>query len=347
MEPTKHEPVLLNEVLNHFAAVESNAHERGRATPILLDATLGGAGHTAALLRQHPQAFLVAFDQDAQAVERAKAALSDVASRIHIVCANFARIAELAGSIASELRSRSVLSADEPLQFDGVLADLGISSDQLDDPKRGFSFLADSPLDMRINPDAPLTAAEVLNTYSRERLLRMFQNVDLGPLARALADEIVAARPFSTTSQFARACEHVLGSRSGWKRSAGRPAKNPATLPFLALRIEVNDEFGVVRTFLDNGFNYLAPGGVLAVISFHSLEDEIVAKTLRRWARPAPGARRIPVPGPQPVAGDLLTPKPVIPAENEIQTNPRSRSARMRVFRRSVERTELMQTPMQ
>lgn len=236
-------------------------------------------------------------------------------------------ISSMPGELTARLQQPGVSTFP---QFQGLLLDLGISSDQLDDPERGFSFRYSSPLDMRMSQSDGPTAADILNTASEHELRLIFLRGGVKrPLHAILSKEIVRRRPFSTTDQLADLCAEL--ERRPRKREAG-PARNPATLPFQALRIEVNQELAKLQSFLDLAPTYLAPGGRLAVISFHSSEDKVVTQTMRRWSRrelsPFPSDDRAPF-------GTLLTKQAVVPSEEEIQANPRARSARLRVFERS------------
>ncbi|MCL4133303.1 UNVERIFIED_CONTAM: hypothetical protein GTU68_050150 [Idotea baltica] len=193
-----------------------------------------------------------------------------------------------------------------------MLVDLGVSSFQLDITERGFSFRNDAPIDMRMDTTQALSAKEVVNDYEPIELKRVLQRGGLGADSLKVARSIVDNRPIETTGQLANICSEAL------RQFAPQKGRSPATVVFQAIRIEVNDEFGEIERFLDEVPSCLAPGGKLAVISFHSSEDKLVASRMRSWAR-----------------RELLTSNAIIPSEEEIKRNPRSRSARLRIFRKN------------
>jgi 16S rRNA (cytosine1402-N4)-methyltransferase len=210
---------------------------------------------------------------------------------------------------------------------DAVLLDLGVSSPQLDDPARGFSFRAEGALDMRMDPAATLDAATVVNTWSERDLARVIAEYGEERRARALARAIVRARPLATTTDLARVITGVLGR--------GRPPLHPATRTFQAIRIAVNDELGGLERFLADGYAVLRPGGRLAILAYHSLEDRRVKEAFRRWAANCLCPPRVP----RCSCGwsakvRVLTPRPLRPEPAEVAANPRARSARLRVVER-------------
>ena len=283
-----HSPVLLNEVMQFL-----NLRPDGR----YIDATFGAGGHTRELLnRTSPGGRVLAIDQDETAIERGRFELQSFGSRLELVKANFRDIE----SIATEHGFAGL---------DGILADIGVSSMMLDDPTRGFSFMREGPLDMRMDLDQPLTAAEVLNTYSEKEIANILFNYGEERRSRQIAHSIVRSRPLSRTTDLTRAIERVLGGRRYGKI-------HPATRTFQALRIFVNDELRSLETFLDSSMKVLRPAGRLVLISFHSLEDRIVKNKFRT-----------PV-----VPGVALTKKVITAAVEELDRNPRSRSARLRAW---------------
>ncbi len=286
-----HTPVLLDEVLQFL-----NPQPASR----FIDATLGAGGHASAILeRTSPDGRVLAIDQDEAAIERARENLQFFGSRLEVVKANFRDIATVAGE-------RGFLGAD------GILADIGISSMLLDDAERGFSFMREGQLDMRMNRDQELTADEVVNTYGEKEIADILFNLGEERRSRAIARSIVRARPLETTTDLVRAVQRVMG--------APRYGKiHPATRTFQALRIHVNDELGSLEAFLDASMSVVRPAGRLAVISFHSLEDRIVKNRFRA-----------PV-----VAGRVLTRKVVTATDEELRRNPRARSAKLRVWERA------------
>ena len=303
--PFYHEPVLLEPIINFL-----------NPTPgaWFFDATLGGGGHTEALLKKG--ANVVAMDQDPVAIAHAKARLRGYCDRFSVLRGNFRNFEEVLGEIGIR-------------QFDGILADIGVSSKQLDDVSKGFSFMHDGPLDLRMDPDGPQTAADLVNTLSEEDLVRIFFEYGEEPKARRIARGIVQARAHKsirTTLELAAIVE---------KASPRTGKRHPATLVFQALRIAVNDELGALQDLLKAAPAWLKPGGKLAIISFHSLEDRIVKRAFQNYATAELDRPEWPAPRPNPdFCLRLLTRKPVEASPEELQANPRSRSARLRVAER-------------
>src|SRR6478672_137284 len=256
-----------------------------------LDATVGGGGHTRLILEAAPDVQVTAIDQDQQAIAAVKNLLSDTyGDRLHFWHGNF-----------SNYKSNSSI-------FDGIIADLGVSSVHLDVAERGFSFRQTAPLDMRMNQQQPLTAADVINQWTEADLADIFFKYGEERLSRRIARRIVERRPFQTTTDLAEAIAHCVPRQYRYGRIP------PATRVFQALRIAVNEELTSLETFLHQAPNWLKPGGRIGIISFHSLEDRIVKHTLRE----SPSLK-------------VLTKKPIIPQADEIATNPRSRSAKLRI----------------
>ncbi len=280
-----------------------------------IDATVGGGGHAAGILASSsPDGCLLGLDRDPAAVETAHARLTPYAGRVVLVCSSFGRLAEIA-------RARDFVPAD------GVLFDLGLSSLQLADPTRGFAFRTDGPLDMRFDPTTGgPTAADLVNELPAEELAALLYRYGEERQARRIVEAIVAARPLHTTKELAAVVEGVVGRR-------GRI--HPATRTFQALRIAVNDELAALEAALPRTVEVLAPGGRLAVISFHSLEDRLVKRFMRRESRDCICSPEVPVCTCNHKATlGLVTRKPVRPTADEIAANPRSRSARLRVAER-------------
>jgi 16S rRNA (cytosine1402-N4)-methyltransferase len=283
-----HLPVLLNEVLQYI-----NPRADGR----YIDATFGAGGHTRELLeRTSPGGRVLAVDQDQTAIEQGRIELQSYGSRLELVKANFRDI-------------ESIVQEHGFAGLDGILADVGVSSMMLDDPTRGFSFMREGPLDMRMDLDQPLTAADVLNTYGEKEIANILFNYGEERRSRQIASSIVRSRPMSRTTDLTRAIERVVGGRRYGKI-------HPATRTFQALRIFVNDELRSLESFLDSSMQVLRPGGRLVLISFHSLEDRIVKNKFRS-----------PV-----VPGVALTKKVITASVEELDRNPRSRSARLRAW---------------
>jgi 16S rRNA (cytosine1402-N4)-methyltransferase len=283
-----HTPVLLNEVLSFL-----NPASGGR----FIDATFGAGGHTRALLdRTAPDGVVLALDADASAIERGREAFRPYGFRLVLVRANFRDVVKVAGEQGFK-------------HVDGVLADIGVSSMMLDDPLRGFSFMREGALDMRMDQSQELTAADIVNTSSERELADILYHFGEERRSRAIARSIVRSRPLLLTTDLARAVERVLGG-------ARYGRIHPATRTFQALRIAVNDELKSLETFLDSAPAILRARGRLAVITFHSLEDRIVKNRFR---------------GPS-MSGTVLTRKVITATAEEIHLNPRARSARLRVW---------------
>jgi 16S rRNA (cytosine1402-N4)-methyltransferase len=296
-----------------------------------LDCTLGGSGHTQLLLEANPNNVVVSVDRDESAVVRANHRLAKwiEASRLTLVHAAFAE----------------VLRFCERESFHGVLADFGLSSDQLSGD-RGFSFLTDSALDMRMDRSEDYSAASVVNELSERELTVVLKRGGVGSLAKAIARAVVRARPIASTAQLARTIEEATPMRL---RRAGF---HPATVPFQAIRMEVNQELDQIEQLLDAVPELVVSQGRFVAITFHSGEDKLVAQRMRRWesGETPPAMWRERRPSPQGRGGDIhhgtraervaagesvgrvVTRKPLVPSEKEVEMNPRSRSARLRVF---------------
>jgi 16S rRNA (cytosine1402-N4)-methyltransferase len=259
---------------------------------LYLDATVGGGGHSARILA-YPDTRVVAIDRDHQALAAAKARLSSYEDRVTFWQGNFA---EYPG---------------ENQQFTGIFADLGVSSVQLDQADRGFSFRQEAPLDMRMDQTQPTTAADLLNTAAEKELADIFYYYGEERFSRRIARYVVGHRPFSTTTQLAQAIAHLL--------PGSRQRIHPATRVFQALRIAVNQELTSLETFLDKAPLWLQPQGKLGIISFHSLEDRIVKHRFRDTE-----------------SLKVLTKKPICPQDEELKQNPRARSAKLRIAERSL-----------
>ena len=305
MSSFHHIPVLLNEVLQGLDPAP------GRR---LVDATAGGGGHSEALLERG--ATVLSLDQDADAMAVIESRLQRFGERSVRVRSNFRqfpqRLAELGWG-----------------PVDGILLDIGVSSWQIDAPERGFSFQTDGPLDMRMDDRAELTAADVVAGWSERDLMTAFFKYGEEPRARRIARAIVERRrqqPLGTTADLAALIEQAAPRR-------GR--LHPATKVFQALRMVVNDELGALEEALQATPNWLSPGGRLAVISFHSLEDRLVKRFMQQHAKAELDQPEWPAPRPNPdFCFKLLTKRPITPGEEELARNPRARSARLRVVER-------------
>lgn len=300
-------------VLLHEAADGLNIQPDG----IYVDCTLGGAGHSSLILSKlSEKGRLYAFDQDETAIAHANEKLSQHKNKLTIIKSNFANLKE-------------ELSLVGVTHVDGVLYDLGVSSPQLDTPERGFSYHHDAPLDMRMDRDSSISAYEVINSWRYEDLVRIFFQYGEEKFSKQIARKIEAQRaikPIETTFELVELIKEAIPAPA--RRKGGHPAKRI----FQAIRIAVNDELGVFEKSLNDAMDLLNPGGRISVITFHSLEDRI-CKTVFKKASEAPdlppGLPMIPVEY-QP-AMKLITRKPILPSEEEVQRNNRARSAKLRI----------------
>ncbi len=302
-----HISVLLEEVLQALAP------EPGK---IYVDATLGAGGHAEAILqRLMPNGMLIGVDQDPNALQLAQARLQPFGSQFLPLQGNFSQLPQL------------LPSAYKPITG-GILADIGVSSMQLDQAERGFSFTKEAALDMRMAPDNPLTAADIINTYDEDELVRIFSEYGEEHMSKTIAATIARQRtqqPFSTTTQLASLISDLY-------KSKGKHEKiHPATRVFQALRIAVNDELGHLQRFLESLPAVLAPGARIAIISFHSLEDRIVKQFFQQERRDCICPPRFPVcQCGHKATLKILTKNPVQASDSETRRNPRARSAKLR-----------------
>lgn len=283
-----------------------------------IDCTAGGGGHSFAIASELPEnGRLYAIDQDADAIKAAGERLAPFGDKVTMVRSNFSQIA----SIADEYHLEGI---------GGALIDLGVSSYQLDTPERGFSYMQDAPLDMRMNQEGTLTAYDVVNSYSAADLKRILYQYGEESFAPKITSAIVAAReekPIESTGELVRIIKSALPARV--KDGGHHPAKKS----FQAIRIEVNHELDVIEPTLRTLASLLRSGGRLAVLTFHSLEDRIVKQTFASLSQgcTCPPSFPVCVCGKTPV-GKVITRKPILPSEEELEVNPRSRSAKLRVF---------------
>ena len=304
----QHKSVLLQECIDALNI---------RPDGIYLDGTLGGAGHSSQIARRLTEGGrLIGVDRDRTALAAAKERLAPYADRVTLVHSNFAEIDAILDSLGIPA-------------VDGMLFDLGVSSPQLDDASRGFSYMADAPLDMRMDKDDVLTAGEVVNTWPQGELRRILYDYGEERYAPPIAAAICRARekaPVETT------LELVDIIRSAMPAQALREKQHPAKRSFQAIRIAVNDELGAVSRMMQAAVGRLNPGGRLAVITFHSLEDRIVKSEMQQAARGCTCPPEFPVCvcGKKPLV-KLVTRKPIVSGPAELEENPRARSAKLRV----------------
>ena len=287
-----------------------------RPDGIYVDGTLGGAGHSAQIVKRLTTGRLIGIDRDPVALEAAGKRLEPYKDRVTLVHSNFCQM----GAVLKELGISGV---------DGILLDLGVSSPQLDDGERGFSYMADAPLDMRMNSEDSLTAETVVNTWSHDELKRILYNYGEERYAPQIAAAICRRReekPIHTT------LELVDVIRSAMPPAALREKQHPAKRSFQAIRIAVNDELGSVEKAMEEAIPLLNPGGRLAVITFHSLEDRIVKTAMVEASKgcTCPPSFPVCVCGKKPKV-KLISRKPITAADEELEENPRSRSAKLRV----------------
>jgi 16S rRNA (cytosine1402-N4)-methyltransferase len=284
-----HKPVLLKESLEGLDL---------KPGEIFFDGTLGSGGHTEAVIERHPKVRVVGIDQDPEAIRRVGEKL-----KIETRLSNFRQLDSALKSLGLE-------------KVDAILLDIGLSSDQLESSGRGFSFMKDEPLDMRMSAHG-FTAADILNSWEEPAIELILRGFGEERYSRRIAAEIVARRevkPFSRTTELVAAIESAVPG--GYKNGK----INPATRTFQALRIAVNGELDALEEGLKKGFEALNPGGRLAVITFHSLEDRIVKNFFRSLASEERGV--------------IQTKKPIVPTESEVKENPRSRSAKLRIIKK-------------
>ncbi len=302
-----HIPVLPDEVISGLR-VEPGSR--------IIDATVGGGGHAAEILAASaPDGQLLGLDRDPAALEVAKERLAPYEGRFELVHASFADL-------------REVAEAHNFVPVEGILFDLGLSSLQLGDAERGFSFMSEGPLDMRFDPTSGgPTAADLVNTLSAEALADILYEYGEERQSRRIAKAIVEARPVHTTGELTDVIAEEVGRRRG--------RLHPATLTFQALRIAVNEELTAVKAALPQAVEILEAGGRLAVIAFHSLEDRIVKRFMRRESKDCICPRELPICTCDHEATlNVMTKKPIRPTEEEAAVNPRSRSARLRIAER-------------
>ena len=305
----KHKSVLLNETIDGL-----NIKPDG----IYVDGTLGGGGHAYEVCRRlGEKGSIVGIDQDAAAIEAASARLKDFGEKVTIVRSNYC-------DMKSKLHE---LGIDK---VDGIVLDLGVSSYQLDTAERGFSYREDAPLDMRMDTRQKMTARDIVNDYTEADLYRVIRDYGEDKFAKNIAKHIVQARavkPVETTAELSEIIRASIPMK--FQKKSGHPAKRT----FQAIRIELNRELDVLRDSLDDMIDLLNPGGRLCIITFHSLEDRIVKSAVRKNENPCTCPPDFPVcVCGKKSKGSIITKKPILPSEEELEYNSRSKSAKLRIF---------------
>ena len=303
----EHKPVLFYETVDGLDI---------KPDGVYVDCTLGGAGHSSLVLSRLTTGKLICLDQDMAAIENAKKVLAPYEGKFQLVHTNFERVGEVIAELC-------------PDGIDGAMIDLGVSSYQLDTPERGFSYHYDAPLDMRMDTDAPLSAYNVVNEYSENDLKRIIYDYGEERFAPRIASAISRARadkPIETTKELSDIIKSAIPAAN---RADG---PHPAKRTFQAIRIEVNSELDAIKPLIESAARGLAEGGRIAIISFHSLEDRIVKQSYKALASGCTCPKDFPVCicGKKPIIKEI-TKKPVLPSDEELDYNPRARSAKLRI----------------
>lgn len=299
-----HKSVLLNECIENLNLKENS---------IIVDCTLGYGGHSSEILKRINKGFLFAFDQDSEAILSSNERLGKIANNYKIINNNFVNIKE-------ELNKLNIKGVD------GILYDLGVSSPQLDESKRGFSFHQDARLDMRMNQNNSLSAYEVVNTYTYEKLVQIFYKYGEEKYASSIAKGIIASRPITTTLELVEVIKNSVPEK--YKRE-----KHPARKVFQAIRIEVNDELNVFEKSLKDALDLLNIGGRICVITFHSLEDKMCKEIFKNVSEIDSNLKKLPV-IPKEYLPKFKIIKTIEPSKEEIDENNRARSAKLRIIER-------------
>ena len=305
----KHYSVLLKESIDGL-----NIKKDG----IYVDATLGYGGHSSEILKKIPEGHLYAFDQDQEAINYSQERLSKINNNYTIIHSNFVNMVE-------ELAK---LNIDK---VDGIVFDLGLSSPQIDEKERGFSFMSDAPLDMRMNRDDELTAKDIINKYSFEELLNIFYTYGEEKMSKQIAKKIIDTRNKKEISRTKELVDIIAGSVGAKYFNKNHPERNI----FQAIRIEVNKELSTLEEILPKAINLLNIGGRISVITFHSLEDRVVKKEFKKDSDIPDLVKGLPeIPEEYKPLIKLINKKPIIPSREEIEENSRSKSAKLRIIER-------------
>lgn len=299
-----HKSVLLKECIENLNLKENS---------VIVDCTLGYAGHSSEILKRISNGYLYAFDQDSEAIKFSTERLNNIGKNFEIINSNFANIKE-------ELSKKNVTSVD------GILYDLGVSSPQLDEDYRGFSFHQDARLDMRMNQNNILDAYTVVNTYSYEKLVDIFHKYGEEKYASSIAKGIIASRPITTTLELVEVIKENVPEK--YKRD-----KHPARKVFQAIRIEVNDELNVFEKSLHEALELINVGGRICVITFHSLEDKICKNIFKSVSEIDNNIKKLPI-IPDEYLPKFKVIKTIEPSKNEVDENNRARSAKLRIIER-------------
>lgn len=301
-----HKSVLLNECIEYLNLKEDS---------IIVDCTLGYGGHSSEILKRIPKGHLYAFDQDSEALQYAEKRLSEVGSNFTLIHSNFKKIKEELDHLDVE-------------KVDGILFDLGFSSPQIDDETRGFSFMRDGKLDMRMDRRQKKSAYEVVNTYSESELVRIFFQYGEEKFSKSIAKAIVKNRPINKTMELVSIIQNSVPKKYAI-------TKHPERVIFQAIRIEVNEELDVLKDVLPIAIDFLNQKGRICVITFHSLEDRIVKQYFKKMSEIDDLVKGLPViPDAYKPKIKLINKKPILPSEDEKNENSRSKSAKLRVIER-------------
>lgn len=311
MTQFRHVSIMPDEVINGL---------RIKPDGVYIDGTLGGGGHSLLIAEKLSGGRLIGIDRDADAIAAATKRLAPYKDSVTIIKDNYSNIPRIVQSLGIQ-------------KADGILLDLGVSSYQLDEADRGFSYMADAPLDMRMDREEETTAADIVNNYPENELYRIIRDYGEDGFAKNIAKHIVAARsesPIKTTGQLAEIISGAIPMKI--RKTGGHPAKRT----FQAIRIELNGELSALETTIDSLIDLLAPGGRICVITFHSLEDRIIKNAFRKAENPCtcPPGFPVCVCGAVP-KGRVITKKPIVPGEAEINENTRAKSSKLRIFERA------------
>lgn len=303
--------------MKHYSVLKEEAIQglNLKKDSIVVDATLGYAGHSSKILKDIPNGHLYAFDQDKEAIKYSKDILDQISDNFTIIHSNFINLKEELNKLGIE-------------KVDAILFDLGVSSPQIDDATRGFSFMNDAKLDMRMNQDDELSAYEVVNNYALDELIDIFFTYGEEKLSKVIAKKIINSRPINTTKELVSTIEEAVGKKYF---NLHHPERNI----FQAIRIEVNKELDVLKSVLPDAIDLLNAGGRISVITFHSLEDRIVKSIFKKNSEIDEMVKGLPeIPDEYKPKIKLINKKPILPGEKELKENSRSKSAKLRIIER-------------